>query len=367
MTLRKGKTKTLLESSIDSALLAVEIYNKPRTPFRVESYITHMIMAWTRLLQAHFNQTIGETYFYKEKNGRYKIIDGERKAWELKTCIQKYGVLNDAIKTNLDFFIRLRNRIEHRIINKDDIGIMIFGECQSILYNYENELVKLFGVEYALNESLAYSLQFSRLRTSQQTQASKQLLSSEYKEVIDFIKKYRDNIKEDVFETQEYSIKLIQVPKISNTGRNDLAVEFVNWNSISEHDRKKYEKLTSIVKDRVVRTEAVNVGKLKPGKVIEKVNKKYATKINHADHKKILAIFKIRPYKEFENDQDPFETNTKYCHYDEAHNDYLYQDCWVEFLISNLTTGRLTKELWKQQFDNRKYLEIKNYESLPKK
>lgn len=27
--LRKGRTKTLIESAIDSALLAVEIYNKP--------------------------------------------------------------------------------------------------------------------------------------------------------------------------------------------------------------------------------------------------------------------------------------------------------------------------------------------------
>lgn len=32
--LRKGKTKSLLESSIDCALLAVEIYNKPRAPFQ---------------------------------------------------------------------------------------------------------------------------------------------------------------------------------------------------------------------------------------------------------------------------------------------------------------------------------------------
>ena len=194
MTLRKGKTKYFLESSIDCALLAVEIYNKPRAPFRVESYITHMIMAWTKLLHAHFNQTIGETYFYKEKNGRYKIVDGEKKAWELKTCIAKYGQLLEPVKINLDFFIKLRNKIEHRTIDKEEIGIMIFGECQSLLYNFENELINIFGSEYALNESLAYSLQFSRLRTSKQTQASKQLLSSEYKEIKEFIaKELKDN------------------------------------------------------------------------------------------------------------------------------------------------------------------------------
>jgi len=41
--LRKGRTKSLLESSIDSALLAVEIYNKPRTSFRSEAYISLMV------------------------------------------------------------------------------------------------------------------------------------------------------------------------------------------------------------------------------------------------------------------------------------------------------------------------------------
>ena len=37
---------------------------------------------------------------------------------------------------------------------------------------------------YALNENLAYSLQFSRLRTTKQTQASKQLLSSELEAIL---------------------------------------------------------------------------------------------------------------------------------------------------------------------------------------
>ena len=158
------------------------------------------------------------------------------------------------------------------------------------------------------------------------------------------------------------NIKLIQVPKIGNTGRNDLAVEFVNWNTLSEDDRKKYDKLTTIVKDRVIKAEAINPGKLKPGKLIVEVNKKSPIKIKHADHKPILAIFSVRPYKEFGNDTDPFETNTKYCHYDEAHNDYLYQETWVDFLISNLTSGNLTKVFWKQTYDEREAINIKTYE-----
>lgn len=362
MNLRKGKTKSLLESSIDCALLAVEIYNKPRAPFRVESFITHMIIAWTRLLQAYFNHTIGETFFYKEKNGRYKLIDGEKKAWELKTCILKYGQLTDPVKANLDFFIKLRNKIEHRTIDKEEIGIIIFGECQSLLYNFENELIKLFGKDYALNESLAYSLQFSRLRTQKQKEASKQLLSSEYREIKDFIQKYRDSLRPDIFSTQEFSIKLIQVPKIGNTERNDLAIEFVNWNSISSDDKIKYDKLITIIKDRVIKSEAINPSKVKPGKVVKEVKEKCGIKFSHTDHKYILAVFSIRPFKEFDSDQDPFETNTKYCHYDEPHNDYLYQECWIDFLVINIQNNLLNKGIWKKAYDDRRLLDIKKFE-----
>jgi hypothetical protein len=362
MQLRKGKTKTLLESSIDCALLSVEIYNKPRAPFRVESFITHMIMSWTRLLQAHFNHIIGETFFYKETNGRFKIIDGEKKAWELKTCIQKYGALSEGVKSNLEFFIKLRNKIEHRTISKDEIGLMIFGECQSLLYNYENELIKLFGSEYAINESLAYSLQFSRLRTAKQVEANKQLLSTEVREIKDFIEKYRLNIKESVFNTQEFSVKLIQLPKIANTNRNDLAIEFVNWNSISEDDRISYEKITALIKDKVQKTEVINPAKLKPGAIVSFVNQNYQNNFNHYDHKCLLYIFSIKPTKEDGNNIDPFETNTKYCHYDEAHNDYLFQEEWSNFILSNITSGVLTREIWKTNFDNKIKLEISNYE-----
>ncbi|MEO7047328.1 MAG: hypothetical protein ABI091_18645, partial [Ferruginibacter sp.] len=73
-----------------------------------------------------------------------------------------------------------------------------------------------------------------------------------------------------------------------------------NWNSLSENDKKNYEKVTALVKDKVIKTEVINPGKLKPGKVIQEINKNIDFKINHADHKCILATLGIRPYNEFE-------------------------------------------------------------------
>lgn len=335
MKLRKGKTKVIIESSIDAALLAVEIYNKPRTAFRSQGYITLMNIAWTQLFHAYFHHTIGDKYYYKNANGRYKLINNEKKAWELNTCIKKYPQLNEGIKANLNFFIGLRNKIEHRRISKTEVDIHIFGECQALLYNYETTLINMFGDQYSLNEHLAYSLQFSRLRTSEQERANKMVLEEELKDLKNFIQKYRASLSEEIFNTQEYSIKLIQVPKVTNTNRNDLAIEFVNWNQLSEEDRINYEKLTAIIKDKIVKAEAVNVDRLKPGVVIKNVSEELGIKFTHYDHKCFFTVFSIRPIKG--DGKDPTNTNSRFCHYDVAHDDYLYQKSWIEFLIHFIT------------------------------
>ena len=156
ITLRQGKAKTILENSVNSALTAVEVYNRPKTSFRVENYIILMVIAWTKLFHAYFQSTIGEKYFYKEKNGRYKVIDGEKKAWELKECIKHFQKtstdykLSEAVVANLNFFVGIRNKIEHRYWESSALDILLFGECQSLLYNFENTLVALFGEDYSI-------------------------------------------------------------------------------------------------------------------------------------------------------------------------------------------------------------------------
>jgi hypothetical protein len=358
MVLRKGRTKQLLESGIDCALLAVEIYNKPRAPFRVETFITHMIIAWTKVFHAYFHNTIGEKYFYRVKGKqRFIVIDGERQAWGLKTCVIKKNDLPLPVKANLEFFIKLRNKIEHHYIDKDEVGVVIFGECQSLLNNFEEFVIDCFGSEYALNEALAFSLQFSRLRTTGQKSASKKLLASEVTELKDFIDKYRLALSDEIFNSQDFSVKLISIPKISNTNRSDLAVEFVNWSSLSTEDQGSYNKLQAIIKDKTVVKEGINPGKIKAGIVVTSV-KKMLPDFSHYDHKCLYSIFSIRPIgKEKEN--DPFNTNTVYCHYDEAHDDYLYQDCWVDLIIKKIENGELSKEIWKQHFNKKSILEIK--------
>jgi len=140
ISLRQGKP---IENSLNSALTAVETYNRPRTQFRIENYIILMVIAWTKLFHAYFQVTIGERYFYKEKNGRFKRIEGEKKAWELAECIKNYqknadeNKLSKAVVANLKLFIGIRNKIEHRYWDSSALDILLFGECQALFYQYK--------------------------------------------------------------------------------------------------------------------------------------------------------------------------------------------------------------------------------------
>lgn len=360
VTLRKGKAKTILESSRDSALLAVEIYNKPRTAFRSEGYISLMIIAWTKLFHAIFHCTIGDKYFYKKKNGRYDLADGERKAWELSTCINKYRDLSEPVKTNLKFFIKLRNKIEHRHVNKKEVDVLIFGECQALLLNYESLLVKYFGEKYALHESLVYSLQLSRLRHSKQIDASKSALAKDVQEIKKYVDDYRTSLSDNIFYAPEYSIQLIAIPKVSGTARGDVAVEFVNLSQLSEEDKEVFDQITTLIKDKKIKVEGSNVGKLKPQIVCDKVNEKIG-KVDFLKpiyHSWVFKVFEIRPKA---GDDDPFNTDTRFCHYDEAHDDYLYNDDWVAILSDIFGNNKITLEEIKNNYDSSTSLKIDDY------
>jgi uncharacterized protein DUF3644 len=365
ITLRKGKAKSILESSIDSALLAIEIYNKPRTAFRSEGYITMMVIAWTKLFHAYFQATIGNKYYYKESTGRYKKKNGEKLAWELTTCINQYDKLNDTdnlpepVVKNIKFFIAIRNKIEHRHINKKEVDVSIFGECQSFLFNYESLLIKLFGEDHALHESLVFALQLSHIRQGSQIKANKSALAKDVQDIKKFIDDYRTSLSEEVFHAPEFSIKLMAIPKVSNTNRGDVAIEFIPLSQLAEEDRKMCESIGALIKDKRVTVEGRNIGKFRPGAVCTNVNEKLGSNDFKVHiHTWLTRIFKIRPKAGAE---DPFDTNTKYCHYDEAHNDYLYNEDWVDFIVNFFAENKMTVDQLRETNSKDEALLIKDY------
>ncbi len=338
--LRKGTAKYLLQNSVESVLTAVEIYNKPKTQFKVQSFITLMIIGWTKVLHSYFHSE-GIKYFYKGKDGNFEKIDGEYKSWDITKCIKEYKKFDEAVKSNLLFFIGLRNKVEHRDLTDTDIDMITFGECQSFLYNYETFLVEEFGEEYSINENLVFALQFSTYNTLEQKKSQKRQLSKELIDIKHYIDKYKSSLSDEIYDSQKYSIKFLIIPKISNTNRSDLSIDFIKEDSLT---KEEYEKITAVIKDKKIIKEAVNAKRYKPSKIIAILRRYFKLddkiKFNASyHHTQLTKYYKIKPL----NDEDPFDTNTKYCLYDDTHKDYVYTKEWIEFLKNVLSPNPLEK------------------------
>lgn len=331
--------QNFLTKSVKSALLAVEIYNKPTIDYRSEGYIVMMNIAWTSLFHAIFANT-GEAYTYKPKNST------EVKYFEIRKSLAKYnGALKKYIEANLEFLIKLRDLIEHRVI--PDLDEEVFGECQACLYNYEQVLSENFGPNYQINNALAYSLQFSKKYTNEQLIAKKSYDLGNYKDIKKFIEEYRDNLVPEVFQSMHYSFRVFMIPKVGNhVESSDLAVEFIKYDPSNESEYESYEKLLLVIKDKRVPGEYLKAGEVAK-QVYEKLkdkkslNWKFVASFHHA---KCTKYFKIRTghYK-----GEPEKTIEKYCIYHPTFNQHIYTKEWVDFLIEKLQDDALYKKIMK--------------------
>lgn len=354
------KVKELLEKSKESCLLAVDVYNKPMTSFRSGAYVVFMIIAWTSLFHAIFERD-GVNYYYKKApNSRfYKKIDNEKMAWEVKECVKYYFKSSNKneipIMKNLELFIPLRNKIEHRLL--PELDEILFGECQALLHNLEFILNKEFGEDHCINESLVFSLQFAHW-----VPKSNSIKNNSPKDIIKlqkYIEKYREGLDKDIYSDQRYSFKAYLIPKIvNNPNKADYAIEFIKFDSSNPEEMKNYEKVITLIQEK--NPSVSNEGLLKAGEVSKNVNKKLSAyygfniKFHTNNLLKFCREYKIRPKKGAKNKED---TKTNFCKYDAVHEDYLYTEALVNFLIKKLKD----KQTFVDMFPNRKKLVLGLY------
>ena len=238
-----------LEKARDSALLAVEIYNRPGTSFRSGGFIVMMCIAWTSLFHAIFFKRKIQPFYRKKNNRRhFEIVDGDKKAWELSTCLDVFWKdHNSAVKLNLQFFIPLRNKIEHR--SMPGLDLRIFGECQALLFNFEDLLVSEFGSRYAINESLSMALQFSCHRNEEQLMSMRKLHRALAKDVLLYVDTFRSSLSDEQLQDMQYSYKVFLIPKPANReSSSDIAVEFVKYDPNNQEQIARIKKIIALIK-----------------------------------------------------------------------------------------------------------------------
>ena len=106
------KWRHTLNESKHLAVKAVDEYNSSTGHY--VDFIGTVVRAWLCLLQAEFQQS-GTDYRHRTKSGDLVYIDGVPKVWEVAECVKyRFPEVNDPVRVNLELFILLRNKVEHR-------------------------------------------------------------------------------------------------------------------------------------------------------------------------------------------------------------------------------------------------------------
>ena len=293
-----------------------------------------MTVAWTSCFHAVFYDRNVKPRYVKSGRGkgtRYERVDGDPKHWELSKCMKEYwGSQHPPSRENIEFFLGLRNKIEHRY--HPELDPALYGECQAMLMNLEDMLIKEFGSDMALLDQVGVALQFSALRPSQQEQALRRLQSASLDDVRDYIQTFRAGLEPEILDSSQFSLRVFLIPKLA-TGPNvaDLSVEFVPFDPSSAAEMEELRKVTALIRDKQV--PVASMGLLKPKAVVERVQECLQFEFTMDTHTRCWKHYNVRPPGDSGH---PENTKADFCIYDELAKAYGYTDAWVKYLCRKL-------------------------------
>ena len=322
----------MVQASKAEALLAVEFYNTTGERRSLEAFVIHMHLAWLYLLHAEFLRDEVDYRFWEDRSDLRRClvrVDGEPKTWELARCARERWIKDDdPVRRNLEFFIGLRNRIEHRY--QDAIGLAVAGHAQAMILNYENELVAAFSSDEGLADGLRFPVFVSSI-TPEGVGAIKRMRAKLPAKALRYISDFHEGLDAVVADDSRFEFRIHLVPQIGSKGDADMAVNFVQLKDLEPAIREALERLgkTGLVAKQTKRQPVQNMGKYKPHVVVDRVAAQVPG-FNMADH---IAAWKRHAARPESGASDPAATDAKYSIWDEPHGDYLYTDAWVRELI----------------------------------
>ena len=328
---RPKKHIHFVHSARDEAMLACDLYNARRRTRNLEAFIVHMSIAWLNLFQAICVRD-GIDYHYR-KGKRIERVDGAPKTWDLSKCVGHFiQAADDPVRRNIEFFIGLRNRIEHHYTARHMAGIeaSVAGKVQALFLNFERRIVAEFGQSESLGEALRFPIFIGSL-TEDAVDAVKRVHAQVPSAARTFIQTFEARLDEAVLSNSAYDFRIFLLPKTSTKAKADLAVEFVDLAKLTDAQREDIDRATVVIRDRHV--AQANLNAMMAGEVVAKVQAVYPQFTTQGGHVFAWKHFAIRPAK---NAPDPMRTDARYCVYDRAHKDYVFTEAWVEKLKAEL-------------------------------
>lgn len=330
----------MVEASRDEASLAVRLYNDPAEVRAFEGFVVHMHLAWLYLLQAEFTRDdIDYRYWQRDHPRRLEKIDGEPKRWELARSVRERWLdSRDPVRANLEFFIRLRNKVEHRFAREQQaLSAAVSGHAQALFLNYEEELVTQFGVVSSLATRLRFPV-FVGSFTSEGEKALRQLRKRLPASLRTFLAGYHASLDTFVTDDPRYELRLRVLQELAPKDPDALAIQFTRYDDLTDDERLVVQQLGRkghvIIKERF--RNVAGVDELSPTQVVEAVRARIVYRFTMDDFHRAWKTLKVRPRSQ---DPHPERTDEKYCTYYPRHRDYGYKPAYVEKLVRECKTA----------------------------
>jgi hypothetical protein len=315
----------ILQASKKEACLAVDVYNRSSGDRNLEAFVVHMHLAWLYLLHARFLRD-GMDYRYRHDNRHFVRVDGEVKTWELARCVQEeFADENDPVRRNIEFFIKLRNMVEHRY--EELLAYAVAGKVQAHVLNFEEAVTARFGANESLGDKLRFPVFMSSL-TPDAVEALKRIHRRLPKRLTNFIRDHDASLPDEVQGDWRYDFRVLLIARTGPKTEADAVMRFVREDEMPEEVR---EVVQTIVRTRSIAVQ--NKGRYKPGGVSLKVQEGLGWPFTITDHTSAWRHFGVRPPTDADR---PELTDERYCVWDEPHGDYLYTEAWVKKLIKDL-------------------------------
>jgi hypothetical protein len=334
---RPPSWKRIVHASQGEAAVAVRLYNEPTFPRALEAFVVHMHLAWLYLLQAEFTRDGVEFRFPDPQHkGWFEKVDGEHKTWDLAKSARMRWPDVGAVRSNVEFFIQLRNKVEHRYAGGDEaVFEAIAGRSHAFLLNYEEELTAKFGVEFSMAKVLRFPVfigTFTEPADEALTRLQRLLPATLHKFLADFDAGLSDEIRRD----SHYNLRL-RVLLEASTSKADMAIQFDRYEELTEEQRLLIDQLgqTGRVIVRQQDRPVSNQNLHKPTSVISRVANEIPFRFNTYDFTLAWKKGRIRPES---GAADPKRTIAHFCVYDSLHRDYGYTDAYIRHLVAKCAT-----------------------------
>ena len=336
---RPPRWRAMLEASVAEACLAVRLYNDPAEARSFEGFVVHMHMAWLYLLHAEFTRD-GIDFRHRDPQRPTRLLridGGEIKTWELKLCVAQRWPNDNAVRQNLDFFIRLRNKFEHRHASADaTLAVAVAGYAHAHLVNFEEELTQAFGANWSLATRLRFPV-FIGTFTEEGDEALRRLQHSIPKELRTFIADYRAGLSPEIANDSRFEFRLrVALELAPRVGPDTTAIQFTRLDDMTPELRAAVEEMGRagkvIVRDQV--RPVAGHGLLKPAQVVSAVQASVPS--FHMGH--FIKAWKHEKVRPAGGSPNPEHTIEKYCLYDSLNENYGYTPAYVQHLIKRCTT-----------------------------